>query len=149
MYIHTYIIWYVYSYIYIYVYYVSLVWWTWDLARPSVFFHGIVSSHQQPSVPSCHFRSSFSRWFQPEGGFGNGILNFDSAEELRQASVQELKRVSFGEESEVRGWRGLVTFAGGFKHVSFATLFWGDDPIWVKCSSWLKPRTRTAVGWFY
>ncbi len=31
------------------------------------------------------------------GGFGNGILNFDSDEELRQASVQELKR-SFGEE---------------------------------------------------
>ena len=25
---------------------------------------------------------------------------------------------------------------------------WGDDPIWVKFSSWLKPRTRTAVGWF-
>lgn len=39
------------------------------------------------------------------GGFGNGILNFDSAEELRQASVQELKR-SFGEESRER-WRGL------------------------------------------
>lgn len=56
------------------------------------------------------------------GGFGNGILNFDSAEELRQASVQELKR-SFGEESEVRGWRFGETFAGGFKHVSFASLF--------------------------
>ena len=89
-------------YIHIYVY-LSLVWLNMRFSLTLVFFfHGIVSSHQLPSVPSGQLGET-------AGGFGNGILNFDSAEELRQASAQELKR-SFGEEKFLR-WRNK-TFGG-------------------------------------
>lgn len=61
-----------------------------------------MTSHRQRQFQVA---SSVIFLVETAGGFGNGILNFDSAEELRQASVQELKR-SFGEESRER-WRGL------------------------------------------